>query len=134
MSISNYVNKRVSVWYLLLFQERSDFIPLHVSQLFYLIHSMGTFNIPTHSGKRWFITFIDDHPGLCWIYLINTKAKVERHFKKNLRRLKINFALKSIFWVVTMKLNFLTNILKIFWLKMVFNINSHLGISHNKMV
>ncbi|KAL5857492.1 hypothetical protein ACOSQ3_004950 [Xanthoceras sorbifolium] len=57
--------------------------PYRSSQPFYHIHSdvWGPSNIPTLSGKWWFVTFIDDHTHLCWIYLMNTKSEVEKHFK-----------------------------------------------------
>lgn len=51
---------------------------------FYLIHSdiWGPSNIHTLSGKRWFVTFIDVHTCLCWLYLMNTKTGVEKLFKE----------------------------------------------------
>jgi IS30 family transposase len=32
-------------------------------------------------GKRWFVTFIDNHTRLCWIYLMHEKSEVEKIFK-----------------------------------------------------
>ena len=32
----------------------------------------------TVSGKKWFVTFIDDHSRLCWIYLMSEKTEVEK--------------------------------------------------------
>ena len=57
--------------------------PYRASKPFYLIHSdvWGPSNISTLSGKRWFVTFIDDHTRLYWIYLMNTKAEVGKLFK-----------------------------------------------------
>ena len=41
--------------------------PYHPSKPFYFIHSdvWGPSRVTTLSGKRWFITFIDDHTRLC---------------------------------------------------------------------
>lgn len=35
----------------------------------------------TLTGKRWFVTFIDDNIRLCWIYSKKTKSEVENLFK-----------------------------------------------------
>lgn len=53
------------------------------SKPFYLIHSdvWGPSKITTASGKKWFVTFIDDHTRLCWVYLMSTKSEVEQLFK-----------------------------------------------------
>lgn len=55
----------------------------HASRQFSLIHSdvCGPTKTPTNSGKRWFITFIDDHTRLSWVYLLKDKSEVERYFK-----------------------------------------------------
>ena len=37
--------------------------------------------ITTAFGKKWFMTFIDDHTRLCWVYLMNSKSKVEKLLK-----------------------------------------------------
>ena len=53
------------------------------SKPFYLFHSdvWGPSNVTTMPGKRWFMTFIDDHTRLCWIYLMREKSEVEKLFK-----------------------------------------------------
>ena len=53
------------------------------SKPFYLIHSdvWGPCKVPTLTDKRWFVTFIDDHTRLCWIYLMNKKSDVKKLFK-----------------------------------------------------
>ncbi|CAN1225016.1 Retrovirus-related Pol polyprotein from transposon RE2 [Linum perenne] len=45
------------------------------SKPFYLIHSevWGPSKVSTLSGKKWFITFIDDHTRMCWLYLFTHK-------------------------------------------------------------
>ena len=63
---------------------RSTYLPkpYQASKPFYLIHSdvWGPSKITTLSGKRWFVTFIDDHTRLCWIYLMNKKSDVKNLF------------------------------------------------------
>jgi len=48
-----------------------------------LIHSdvWGPCRDPTPNGKRWFITFTDDHTRITWVYLMKTKSEVESIFK-----------------------------------------------------
>lgn len=42
------------------------------SKRFHLIHSdvWGPSKVTNVMGERWFVTFIDDHTRLCWLYLI----------------------------------------------------------------
>ena len=55
----------------------------HASKPFYLIHNdvWGPSKINTASGKKWFVTFIDDHTRLCWVYLMSEKSEVKKIFK-----------------------------------------------------
>ena len=48
------------------------FDPYLSSKPFYLIHSdvWGPSEIETHSGKCWFLTLIDDHTCLSWVFLL----------------------------------------------------------------
>ena len=48
-----------------------------------LIHSdvWGPSKVTTSSGKRWFVTFIDDHTRLTWVYLITDKSEVSSIFQ-----------------------------------------------------
>ena len=57
--------------------------PYLASKPFYLIHSdvWGPSKIATLTGEKWFVTFIDDHTCLCWLYLMNSKTEVARLFK-----------------------------------------------------
>ena len=57
--------------------------PYKASKPFYLIHIdvWGHSKITTHTGKGWFITFIDDHTRLSWVYLMQTKFEVKDNFK-----------------------------------------------------
>ena len=55
----------------------------HSSKPFYLFHSdvWGPSKVTTNSGKKWFVTFIDDHTRLCWVYLMKEKKnEVEQIF------------------------------------------------------
>lgn len=57
------------------------------SSPFTIIHSdvWGPSLISTPSSKWWFVTFIDDHMRLTWVYLMREKSEVETIFKKNLQ-------------------------------------------------
>jgi hypothetical protein len=49
---------------------------------FYLFHDVwGSSKIKTISIKKWFVTFIDDHTQVCWVYLMDKKSKVAERFK-----------------------------------------------------
>ena len=45
------------------------------------VHVWGPSKITTQFGKKWFVTFIDDHTELCWIYLMNKKFEVSKIFQ-----------------------------------------------------
>ena len=51
--------------------------------LFFLIHSdiWGASRVPTCSGKRWFLTLIDDHTRVTWVFLLKEKSEVETVLK-----------------------------------------------------
>lgn len=53
------------------------------SKPFSMIHSdvWGPSKIPNVTGARWFITFIDDHTRLTWIFLMKNKSEVSQIFK-----------------------------------------------------
>ncbi|KAL5777605.1 hypothetical protein ACOSP7_010531 [Xanthoceras sorbifolium] len=70
--------------------------PYVSSKPFYLIHSdvWGPSKIPTTSGKKWFVTFIDDHTRLCWIYLMHEKSDVEKLFKDFYTMIETQFQTK----------------------------------------
>ena len=42
----------------------------------------GPYRTLTNFGKRWFITFIDDHTHLSWVYQLKEKSKAE-HIVQN---------------------------------------------------
>jgi len=47
-------------------------------QSFFLVHTdvWGPANIPTFSGAKWFLTFIDDYTRVTWIILLKHKSKI----------------------------------------------------------
>ena len=47
-----------------------------------MIHSdlWGPSRIPNHAHTKWFVTFIDDHTHLCWVYLLKEKYDVRSIF------------------------------------------------------
>ena len=63
------------------------------SKPFHLIHSdiWGPSRIPTLYGKIWFITFIDDHTRLTWLYLLREKSEITDVFKKNYALINTQF-------------------------------------------
>ena len=78
--------------------QRKSYIPkpYHASRLFYLFHSdvWGPSKVTTISGKKWFVTFIDDHTRLCWVYLMREKSDVEHIFKEFYRMIETQFQTK----------------------------------------
>ena len=57
--------------------------PYIPSTPFSLIHSdiWGPSKITSSHGKKWFITFIDDHTRTTWVYLLREKSKTNQIFK-----------------------------------------------------
>lgn len=53
------------------------------SEPFSLIHSdvWGPSRVPSITGARWFVSFIDDHTRTTWIYLMKEKSEVTNIFK-----------------------------------------------------
>ena len=49
--------------------------PYTPSKPFSLIHSdlLGPSKIPTMTGKKWFVTFMDDHTRVCGVYFLSEK-------------------------------------------------------------
>ena len=58
--------------------------PYFASKPFYLFHSdvWGPSKLSILSGKKWFVTFIDDHTRVCWVYLLERKSEIEQRFKE----------------------------------------------------
>ncbi|KAL9420128.1 hypothetical protein AB3S75_037830 [Citrus x aurantiifolia] len=70
--------------------------PYKASKPFTLIHSdvWGPSRTFTNSGKRWFITFIDDHTRLSWVYLLKEKSEAEHVFKNFYNMVETQFQTK----------------------------------------
>ena len=66
------------------------------SKPFSLIHSdvWGPSKIKTSSGKKWFVTFIDDHTRLCWVYLMSEKSEVCMLFQNFYKMVETQFQTK----------------------------------------
>ena len=58
--------------------------PYKPSDPFTLIHSgiWGPSRVNNVSGARWFITFIDDHTRICWVFLLKDKSETATVFQK----------------------------------------------------
>ena len=54
----------------------------------------GPSKIHNLNGKRWFVTFIDGHTRLCWVYLMKNKLDVEQIFKDFFAFIEIQFQIK----------------------------------------
>jgi hypothetical protein len=63
------------------------------SSPFTMIHSdvWGPSRISTINKKRWFVSFIDDHTRLTWLYLMKDKSEVEGLFKQFFEMVKTQF-------------------------------------------
>lgn len=64
-----------------------SYYPSHAykpSKPFHLIHSdiWGTSRTSNLNGTHWFITFIDDHTRVCWVYLMKNKSEAFNWFKQ----------------------------------------------------
>lgn len=61
------------------------FFPLNPTKnLHHLLYSdvWGPSKITTMAGKRWFITFIDNHTRFTWVFLLQEKSDIALAFKK----------------------------------------------------
>ncbi|TYK26806.1 Beta-galactosidase [Cucumis melo var. makuwa] len=76
-------------------QHRVFFPHNHINPHSRLHLSIVTFGVPskvtTSSGKRWFVTFIDDHTRLTWVYLITDKSEVSSIFQNFYHTIEIQF-------------------------------------------
>ncbi|KAL0554130.1 hypothetical protein IC582_008044 [Cucumis melo] len=72
--------------------------PYKPTQPFNLIHSdvWGSSKVTTSSEKRWFVTFIDDHTRLTWVYLITDKSEVPSIFQNFYHTIKTQFHIKIV--------------------------------------
>ena len=79
--------------------QRKSYVPRPYlpSKPFYLFHSdvWGPSRVTTVSGKRWFVTFIDDHTRLCWVYLMHKKSEVATIFQNFYNMIENQFQTKA---------------------------------------
>ena len=61
-----------------------------------MIHSdaWGTSKIKNITGTRWFVSFVDDHTRIYWIFLMKDKSKVGLSFKKIYNMIQTQFHAK----------------------------------------
>ena len=102
----------------------SSSCPYQASKPFFLIHSdiWGPSRINTNSEKKKFVTFINDHTRLCWVYLMKEKSKVESLFKIFYSMIKNLFQTKIGILHTDMEPNILRKSLEFFSKKKVFTI------------
>ena len=64
-----------------------------MSKPFSMIHSdvWGPSRIKNISGDRWFVSFIDDHTRLTWVFLMKEKSEVGEIFKRFHNMIKTQF-------------------------------------------
>ena len=64
---------------------RNSYIPHNYKPTspFTLVHSdiWGASRVSTLKGKRWFVTIIDDHTRVTWVFLLKEKSEVENVFR-----------------------------------------------------
>ena len=63
---------------------------------FSLIHIdvWSLFKVLTHNDNRWFVTFIDDHTLLTWLYLLNNKSEIKEVFDRFYNMIETQFLTK----------------------------------------
>ena len=77
---------------------RSTFLPkpYKASSPFSLIHKdiWSPFKVLTHNGNHWFLTFIDDHTLLTWLYLLTNKLEIKVVFVRFYNMIETRFLTK----------------------------------------
>ena len=70
--------------------------PYIASKPFYLFHSdvWRPSEVTTSSGKKWFVTFTDDHTQLCWVFLMKEKSEVGKFFQEFYNMIENQFQTK----------------------------------------
>ena len=71
-------------------------VPYCPSKPFALIHSdiWGPARIKNINGARWFVTFVDDHTRLTWVFLMKEKSEVDRIFQALNSMIQTQFSTK----------------------------------------
>jgi hypothetical protein len=77
---------------------RSSYKPVSYKESvpFHLIHSdvWGPSKNPNLTHNRWFVTFIDDHTRVCWVYLMKQKSDVSEIFERFYKMVETQFQTK----------------------------------------
>lgn len=80
---------------------RSTYLPkpYKVSSPISLIHTdvWGLSKVLTHNGKCWFVTFIDDHTHLTWLYLLTNKLKIKEVYVRFYTMIEIEIIVRFMF-------------------------------------
>lgn len=92
-------------------------IPCVASKLFALIHSdvWGPSRTTSYTGKKWFLTLIDDHSRVCCVYILKAKFEVATVFQNFHSMIKTHY--QANIQKVIMEVNFLTQ----FWETILLN-------------
>ena len=77
-------------------KHRHVFLPPQIyraSKPFTLIHSdiWGPSRVSTLSHQRWFLSFVDDHTRVCWVFLLRDKSEATLVFKNFHAMVKTQF-------------------------------------------
>ena len=56
----------------------------------------GPSKITTIFGKQWFVTFVDDHTRLCWVYLMKEKSEIGKLFQTFYNMIETQFQVKIV--------------------------------------
>ena len=110
--------------------------PYKKSTPFTLIHSdiWDPSSVPNLSNIRWFISLIDDHSWLCWIYLMKKKFETFSIFKQFHLMVQTQFNSKIKMVCTDNDTKYFSNILGSYLKTMASFITLHVSIPHNKMV
>ena len=81
--------------------------PYKESKPFTLIHSdsWGPSKVANSSSTKLFVTFIDDHIGVCWVFLLKEKSDAEKTFNHFHMWSKINSKQAYKYWELIMVKN-----------------------------
>ncbi|KAL5816220.1 hypothetical protein ACOSQ3_024598 [Xanthoceras sorbifolium] len=89
------------------------------SRPFSLIHSdvWGPSRVPNVTGARWFVSFIDDHTRLTWVFLMKEKSEVSQIFQNFVKMIQNQFETKIQIFRTDNGKEFFNNVLNKFLLQ-----------------
>ena len=93
----------------------------------------GPSKVPTLSGSRWFVTFIDDCTRMTWLCLMKTKDEVNLLFKNFHKMIETQYNAKVRVLRSDMVENIIILIFKSIWKDMTSFIRLLVPIHHSKM-